>query len=159
MDSQHGLERSAAVPLRRYQLAIRALPRPAIEIVVEGVVDVDLLVDGVGRVHHVVHVSDVIEPRRIFPATDDRIVDEDVVAVAADYPYRDTASNTPLDGRPIVAAVQVDADLLRLARVEPPSEIGRVASRLDANVHDPIGGAHHRRLVVGLRAMNVCNLP
>src|ERR1700682_2787242 len=159
MNSQHRLERSATVLLRRDQLAIRALPRPAIEGVIERVVDIDLLVDRVRRVHHVVYVSDVVEPRRISPASNDRIIDEDVVAVAADDPYGDAALDISFDGRAIVAPVQVDPDLLRLARVESPREIRRGASRLYANVHDPIARADHCRLVIRVGAVNVCNFP
>src|ERR1700681_3125537 len=82
-----------------------------------------------------------------------------MVTVPADDSYRDAASDIPFDRRPIVAAVQIDANLPGFARVESPREVRSVVSRLDPNINDPIPGTDHGRLIVGVCAVYVGYCP
>ena len=159
MNAHHGLNRRAAVLLWGDQRAVRAFPRPSVKRVVERVVDVDLLSDRIVGVLHVLHEAGIVEPGRISLATDRRQIDEAVVAVAADDSHLDAAAYVTLDPRLIVAAVQVDANLLRFIGGEPSSEIGRVVTRLDADVDDAIGGSNHGCLIVRVRAVDVGSPP
>src|SRR6267154_2554488 len=148
MNPQYWTDRGAVIRQRRYQLAVGANPRAAIEGVVERVVDVDLLVDGVLRVFHVLHCSGIVEPRRIPLASHGREIDEGVGSVAADDPHRNTPAHIPFDGSPVVSAVEINADFFRFTKVESPLEVGRTVTGLDANIHDSLAGAHYSRLLV-----------
>src|SRR6266550_6197150 len=159
MDPQYWTNRGAVVRQRRYQRAIGANPRAAIEGVVERVVDVDLLVDGVLRVFHVLHGPGIVEPRRIPLASDRREIDEGVGTVSPDDPHRNTPSHISFDSGPVVPAMQIDADLFRFTEVESPLEVGGAVPGLDTDIHDSLAGAHHRRLIVGISAVDVGDSP
>src|SRR5882762_5803249 len=157
MQPHYWMKLRAIVRQRRYQLAVGADPRPAIERVVERVVDVDLLVDRILRVLHVLHCPGIVEPRRIPLASHGREIDEGVGAVATDDPYRNTPAHVSFDGSPVVAAVEIDANLFRFTQVEPPLEVGSAVPGLETNIHDSLAGAHHGRLIVGIGGMDVCD--
>src|SRR5258706_16309057 len=134
MNSQYWLDARSIVRQGRYQRSVGFHPRPAIEGVIERVVDVDLLVDSVLRVLHVLYGAGIVEPRRISLAAYCRLIDEGVGPVSADDSHRDALSHIPFDGCLVIAAVQIDADLLRFTQIEPPAEIGSPVSGLDANI-------------------------
>src|SRR6266481_5254326 len=159
MNPQYWLDARSVIRQRRYQLAVGANPRAAIEGVIERVVDVDLLVDGVLRVFHVLYCSGIVEAGRIPLASHGREIDEGVGSVAADDPHRNTPAHIPFDGSPVVSAVEINADFFRFTKVESPLEVGRTAPGLDANIHDSLAGAHYSRLIVGISAVYVGDSP
>src|SRR5258706_6551880 len=134
MNSQHWFDARPIIRQRRYQRSISLHPRAAIEGVIERVVDVDLLVDRVLRVLHVLYGAGIVEPRRISLAAHCRLIDEGVGPVSADDSHRDALSHISFDDSLVIAAVQIDADFLRFTQIEPPAEIGSPVSGLDANI-------------------------
>src|SRR5258706_12064624 len=159
MNSQYWLDARSIVRQGRYQRSISFHPGAAIEGVIERVVDVDLLVDSVLRVFHVLHCSGIVEQRRIPLASNSREIDEGVGSVAADDPHRNTPTHIPFDGSPVVSAMEINADFFRFTKVESPLEVGRAVSGLDANIHDSLAGAHYSRLIVGISAVYVGDSP
>src|SRR3954470_8441987 len=105
---------------------------------IERVIEVDPLVDGVLRVLHVVHGSGVVEARRIAAAAHRREIDQTVRPVAADDAHRNASAHVSLYARPVVAAVQIDPDLFRLIRVEAAREIRRGPPRPGCDLYAPL---------------------
>ena len=108
---------------------------------VERVVDVDLLINGIARVLHVVDSSRVIKPRRVSAAAHRRHVAKRVGAVAADNAHRNAASDRSRNCRTIASAVQVDSNLPGLSEGEPSREIRRIIPRLENDVDKSVPGA------------------
>src|SRR5207253_4574507 len=79
--------------------------------------------------------------------------------VAADDAHWDTASHCPRHSCAIISAVQVDADLLRLAKVEPAREVGWRAAGLKHDIDEAISRSRYRQLIVGIGSVDVGHPP
>src|SRR6266699_1040616 len=159
MNSQYWLDARSLIRQRRYQRSISFHPRTAIEGVIERVVDVDLLVDGVLRVFHVLHCPGIVEPCRIPLASHGREIYEGVGSVAADDPHRNAPAHIPFDSSPVVSAVKIDADFFRFAQGESPLEVGRAVSGLETYINNSFAGADYGRLIVGIGRVDVGDSP
>ena len=64
-----------------------------------------------------------------------------VIAFAPDNPDGDAAAGGSLHGHPVVSSLHVEADLTRLARMEAPLQVGRIAEgrHMDESIHGESG--------------------